>query len=287
MDLEQENNKQADFTRLLLKTPWEKSTQQIWAAFNDVVSGDVDVVNVLAEEFDKKRSEMKDATKLAQQLLAILNNEPVKAGKITVTDRQVLEAMKHALIEQYKANRLNQRHLTIEEAEADLKGWRNNKDAREWIWEQLRFLADECCPEEGVITDEDFDWFNTDPSNVEYYAESIIICEEVTPEQVLNKIKAMEKMAGGKVGRKVKNNKLHWLIVVFRRYCKRHRNEDYRLIFDCMDLFGLIDDVVMKAWNKKDEKELQTAKASYIKSIYKQAIRYESLGTQNIIVARN
>lgn len=42
-----------------------------------------------------------------------------------------------------------------------------------------------------------------------------------------------------------------------------------------MDLFGLIDENVKKAWNKKDEKELNAAKTHYLKSMYKQATKYD------------
>ncbi len=177
--------------------------------------------------------------------------------------------------------------MTIEEAEADLKDWRNNKDTEEWIREQLDFLADEygCTYEEGFyISDEDLDAFCTDTSNAEYYAEGFTICEEVTPEQVEEAIRL--NSISNKAGKKVQNTKLHWLILEIRRYYKGNHNKDYRLIFDCMDLFGLIDEAMKKDWDKYDPKKLNIAKASYIKSLYKQAVRYESADTQQILVAR-
>ena len=136
-----------------------------------------------------------------------------------------------------------------------------------------------------MINLEDFDDFCTEPSNAEYYAEEgFTIREEVTPEQVEKAIRL--NTISKKAGKKVQNTKLHWLILEIRSYYKGHRNEDYRLIFDCMDLFGLIDEAMKKDWNKYDPKKLNIAKASYIKSLYKQAVRYESADTQQILVAR-
>lgn len=281
MDLEQVNSKQADFKRLLLKTPLEPFTSQLWEAFQGVACNAFNVSNIIDEIETKARSHLDYATNVAQSLLAILNNEPVKAGKTIVTSDDALESLKQALIEEYKALGMNQRQMTPEEAEADLKDWRNNKDTEEWIREQIGFLDEEM----GMTgeCDEDLDAFCTDPTNAELYAEEITILEEIDPEQVEAAIRL--DTINKKAGKKPKNNKLSWLILEIRKYYKGHRNEDYRLIFDCMDLFGLIDDEVTKAWNKKDDKELKASKASYIKAVYKQALKYET-DTQPTLIAR-
>ena len=154
-----------------------------------------------------------------------------------------------------------------------------------WIREGLEEIADEegLTGEEAAISEADFDAFCDEPSNAEYYAELCTITEEVTPEQVEGQIRLNSTKK--KLGRKPKNYKLTWLITEIRRYYKRHRNEDYRLIFDCMDLFGLIDTEVTSQWHRKNEKELKAAKTSYIKSIYQPALRYET-DTQPTLQAR-
>lgn len=283
--LNEVNKKQDEFKWLLHKTPLEKYTQPLWEAFQAVACDAVDVVNIVDEAADKSRAWLENASGLARQLLALLNNEPVKAGKVTITSSKVLEALKAALMEEYKAMGMNQRPMTTEEAECFLRNWRNDEEAMNWIREGLEEIADEegLTGEEAAISEADFDAFCDEPSNAEYYAELCTITEEVTPEQVEGQIRLNSTKK--KLGRKPKNYKLTWLITEIRRYYKRHRNEDYRLIFDCMDLFGLIDTEVTSQWHRKNEKELKAAKTSYIKSIYQPALRYET-NTQPTLQAR-
>lgn len=277
MTLEEVNKKQQDFTKLLIKTPLEKYTPQLWEAFQAVACDALDFSNIIEEIADKARARLEAATSVAQQLLPLLNNEPVKIGKTKVTSTDALEALKSALFEEYKAFGMNRRQMTPEEAKDILKDWRNDKNTENWIEEQLVIYSNEngLTGEEAMISEEDFDTFSDEPSNVEYYAELSEVIEEVTPEQVEEQIKL--NTFKRKQGRKSKRTNLAWLILEIRRYYKGHRNEDYRLIFDCMDLFDLIDEKVKKAWNKKNDKELKAAKTSYIKSaIYKPALRYET-----------
>lgn len=283
--LNEVNKKQDEFKWLLHKTPLEKYTQPLWEAFQAVACDAVDVVNIVDEAADKSRAWLENASGLARQLLALLNNEPVKAGKVTITSSKALEALKAALMEEYKAMGMNQRPMTTEEAECFLRNWRNDEEAMNWIREGLEEIADEegLTGEEAAISEADFDAFCDEPSNAEYYAELCTITEEVTPEQVEGQIRLNSTKK--KLGRKPKNYKLTWLITEIRRYYKRHRNEDYRLIFDCMDLFGLIDTEVTSQWHRKNEKELKAAKTSYIKSIYQPALRYET-DTQPTLQAR-
>lgn len=278
MDLEQVNSKRGDFTRLILKTPFERFEATLWYGFKAAACDERDFADIITGVSKGARRNARERIELAQQLLAILNNEPVKAGKVTITCKKALEALKQALIERYKALGMNQRQMTIEEAEAYLKDWRNNKDAEEWIREQLQFLAEE----QGIADDVgyyyscsayDFDDFCEEPTNIEYFIEENEIKEEVTPKQIEGTIARTRKILTGKPP---KNSKLHWLILRIRRHHKRHRNEDYRLIFDCMDLFGLIDEAMKKDWDKYDSKQMNIAKTSYIKSIYNQAIKYEA-----------
>lgn len=288
MTLEEANKKLPDFKRLLLKTPLEQYTSQLWEAFQAVACDALDFTNILDEIADKKRKRLEDASKLAQQLLALLNNEPVKIGKTKMTSTKALESLKAALIEEYKAFGMDKRQMTIEEAEDLLKDWRNDEGIKEWIKEQLSDYADALglTGEEAKTSEEDFDAFSDEPSNIEYFIELCDpeIIEEVTPKQVEEQIKLNSFKV--KRGRKPIRSNLAWLILEIRRHFKRHRNEDYRLIFDCMDLFGLLDDVKVD-WAKiyDTESKLNTAKASYIKSIYKPALKYET-DTEPVLQAR-
>lgn len=274
MTLEEVNKKQDEFKWLLHNSPLEKYTQPLWEAFQAVACGDIKVKQWLEEIEAKKRERLDYVLSVAKPLLAILNKEPVKAGKEHITNEQALEALKQALVAEYKRMKLDYRNMTIEEAQAFLQNWKNDKNAEKWIVEYKEDMMLNVDFDESFLFDEGIDeWLEDNPSTYEDFASGCEVRTEITPQQVSDVIK--RSSINGKQGRRLKNNELLWLIVVIRSYYEGHRNKDYRLIFKCMDLFGLIDENVKKAWNKKDEKELNAAKTQYLKSMYKKAIEYE------------
>lgn len=273
MNQEEVKKKHDEFVRLLLKTPLEEYTSQLWESFRAAACGEVDL-EAYFEDLDEQQRERKEGCKrLAQQLLPLLKNEPVKAGGVTITDSKALEALRESLLASYRAAWLDKRELTFEEAQRELKNWRNDEGVKNWIVEALREWCDEALPGENVsISPEDIDDFCENPGNVEYYAETTLITEEVTPEQVEQQIRL--NSAPRKKGRPIKNHAIMWLFLEIRRHYKGQRNKDLRLFFDCLDLFGWVDDVKVD-WAKKydTESKLNAAKASYIRSIYNQAKR--------------
>lgn len=220
MEHEELIKKQADFTRLLLKTPLEPFTSKLWDLFSGIASGKYVVFS--NEEAAIALTElMTNVALLAKNLLSIQDNEPVKIGKDYVTSPKALEALKQALIEDYC-------HSFC-------------------ILEEIKRFFDE-----GIITPE----------------------ELTTREQL---VKTIEKcLPKGKQGKCPQNLELLYLIRQIRIVYKGHSNNDYRLIFDCMDLFGFINDEVKKAWDKKNNKELNAAKTQYIKAAYNQVLQYET-----------
>lgn len=273
MEFKEAVSKQQEFTRLLIKTPLEKYTSKLWEAFLAVACDALDFSN-LHEEFEKERIAFeKKAKSVSQQYLAILKGEPVKIGNIKVTSNKVLEAIKQALFEEYQAMGLNLRPMTYEEAEAKLEDWRDDFDTECIILNQL-------IKESGAMPDdEDLDAFHTDHSNVEWFIDFSDRCIFELPAHPLQVEKTTnENPAKSKRGRKLENKHLIWLVLEIRKYYKTQNNDVYRLIFDCMDLFGLLDDV-KEGWEKiyDTERKMKTQKAQYIKnSIYKPALKYET-----------
>lgn len=275
MEFKEAVSKQQEFTRLLIKTPLEKYTSKLWEAFLAVACDALDFSN-LHEEFEKERIAFeKKAKSVSQQYLAILKGEPVKIGNIKVTSNKVLEAIKQALYSEYMEMGLNYRKPSFEKAEAQLKRWRNNYAVEVWIMGELAEKLGR------LPKEDDFDAFYTDPINVQNYLECgwndcNIYPWVKTTEQVEATIK--DNTAKNKQGRKPQNTHLFWLVLEIRKYYKIQNNEVYRLIFDCMDLFGLLDDV-KEGWEKiyDTERKMKTQKAQYIKnSIYKPALKYET-----------
>ncbi len=285
MTLEEVNKKYDEFQRLLLKTPLEKHTQPLWEAFQAVASGDIKVEHRIKEIEAAIKKCYDDALSVAKPLLAILNHEPVKAGKEHITNEQALEALKQALVAEYKRMKLDYRDMTIEEAQAFLQGWKNDKNIERWIVEYKEDMMLNIDFDESFLLDDVIDdWLEENPSIYEDFASGCEVKAEITPQQVTDTIR--RNSIKRKQGRRIKNKELLWLIVVIRSYYKGHCNKDYRMFFDCMDLFGLIDENVKKAWNKKDEKELNAAKTQYLKSMYDQATKYDK-GTMPILIAKD
>lgn len=283
MTLEEVNKKQDEFKWLLHNSPLEKYTQPLWEAFQAVACGDIKV-KLWCEDVEARiRISADSALSVAKPLLAILNKEPVKVGNEQITNDKVLEALKQALVAEYQNMKLDYRNMTIEEAKAVLQGWENDKNIERWIVEYKEDMMLNVDFDESFLFDEGIDdWLEDNPSTYEDFASGCEVKTEITPQQVCDVIK--RSSIKRKQGRRLKNQELLWLIVVIRSYYEGHRNKDYRLIFDCMDLFGLIDEGVKKEWNIKDEKGLNAAKTQYLKSIYKKATEYDVLHMDRTIL---
>lgn len=266
------DKKHDELERLLIKTPLEPYTKEIEGALGLLASN----IFVIVNRIEERREWHLKVAQFSRALLAILNNEEVKVGGNVVTDEWVLSALKTAMIQEYKRMGLHWRYKTFEEAQEELENWRNDESVKEWIREALEEVADE----EGLIGEEkylsaaDFDAFCDEHSNVEYFAEFEKIEVEVSPEEVEAAIKAHN--IGAKKGRSQKNQELQWFVLELRKHYKKQSNEIYRLLFDSLDLYGLIDAEVKKAWHWKNEKELSAAKTSYMKAVYKNALKLES-----------
>lgn len=255
--------------KLLINTPLESLSGKVCGIFREVACGNVDFYKIRESERQRSAEELKKA----KQLLAMLRHEPVKAGRVAIDSDKALNAMTDVLVEEYLEMGWNYREMTFDEAEAKLKNWRNDQDTEKWIEETLY----EYYTEMGLYGEEmcglsayDLDDFPIEPTNVECYIEENPIEEEVNADQVERQIKLH---SSNKNGRKKKNEKLQWAIAQIRSFYINHRNNDYRLFFECADLFGMIDEDVKKQWHWKNDKELRIAKASYIKSVYNQALK--------------
>ena len=278
MKVEEINTKQEEFERLLLKTPLENYTQQLWDVFRDVASNNISIVDTMKENNRKAKAWGTKAISLAEQLLHIIKGKPIKIGKNEVTSTKAIEALKECPIEEYHNLYLNNRSISLEEAEAKISNWENDVEIRCFLITRFALYYKDVARSnddiyrliEGVHYKrvcEDYAFYNG-------------IREEITPEQVEGKIRELNKAVKSltKQGRKPRNLNLIYLILEIRKYHTRKTNKDYRLIFDCMNLLGLIDDEIIQDWQKKynTESQINNAKASYIKVVYQTALVYES-----------
>ena len=263
------DKKHDELERLLIKTPLEPYTKEIEGALGLLASN----IFVIVNRIEERREWHLKVAEFSRALLAILNNEEVKVGGNVITNYWALQALKKAMIQEYKSKGLHWRYKTFEEAQAELENWRNDEGVKAWIREALEEEAEEVGYPYS-LDEADFDAFCDEPSNIEYFAEFEKIEVEVTPEEVEAAIKAHN--IGAKKGRSQKNQELQWFVLELRKHYKKQSNEIYRLLFDSLDLYGLIDAEVKKAWHWKNERELSAAKTSYMKAVYKNALKLES-----------
>ena len=196
-----------DLERLLIKTPLEPFTLHLFNIITIQLRSSFTIEHLQDLDDDL----MKYCLHLSKTLLACLDNEPVKIGTNEVISGMILEALKNAVLKEFKV------FMSIAEPSKDF--------------------------------------------------------ENISPEMLKEEIEVLSSYKPRR-GRKPKNYKLAWLIIEIRKFYKGHTSKDYRLLFDCFDLFGLIDDEVKKAWEVKD---FSKAKTQYIKSIYNQALKEEGL----------
>lgn len=264
--------KQQDFERLLLKTPLEEYTKQLWESFALVACGIL--------KFELKRMDIelyKEEKEIATLLLPFLCEYTLLRINDTKVENWHLSGkleskIKDILIDEYKSRELNLRPLTEEEAEEELYNWRHNEFAKEFLIDWFGDGKDEGW--DGDI-ESWIDGFSIDQVLIREYASSVDRYEEITFEQVKDKLEELEALTKSKQGRKVENLHIYWLILEIKRYYKEHRNKDFELFFDCMDLFGLLDDVKTH-WLKTYDtpKKVRMAKIAYIKSAYKEASKH-------------
>lgn len=196
-----------DLERLLIKTPLEPFTLHLFNIITIQQQSSFTIEHLQDLDDDL----MKYCLHLSKTLLACLDNEPVKIGTNEVISVVILEALKNAVLKEFKV------FMSIAEPSKNF--------------------------------------------------------DNISPEMLRREVELLSTYKP-KQGRKHKNIRLAWLIIEIRKFYKGHSNKDYRLLFDCFDLFGLIDAEVKKEWEVKD---FNAAKTQYIKSIYNQALKEEGL----------
>lgn len=262
VSLQEEQNA---FKRLLIKTPLEPYTQELWRAFKAVANGDVEIINDIERMNESLRDTISQELDTAKALLALFKKEPVKVGRLPINNYKALWAMRDVFMEDYRYWDLDKRHLTFEEAQDELMNWENDEYVKSWL-----------LSESNQADIEDLDLLVKDPFYINYWAELNLKTEIVSLEQIEKVIAAKTlELNNIKRGRKPQNDKLSWLIVEIRKYYKDKGNYLYRLIFDCMDFFSLIDSNVKSEWKIKNEKDLNVAKTQYIKAVYNNALKFE------------
>ena len=243
-----EKTKKEELERLLMKTPLEHETGYMFEILSQVADDEI-IAKVWTQPFEEKR---KETVQFAKEVLAAIQDEPIRIGNVVVTNTKAIESLKNALFEQYKERNLNYCFGPYEEvarAVLDLSPENTGDAVNEIILRIDRELGK--------------DMFN-------YDLDDWPVAVDITPEQVQTVIDryTFPEQKGRNLSQK--NLKMRWVLGKIEMVYDGHTNSDFRLFFDCLDLFGLIDEQLKADWEGRyDKRQMENAKTKYMQSVYK------------------
>lgn len=261
----------ADFIRILLKTPYEKEAERIFKKLTVIKNGDA---KILEEERRKRKLERAIELKSIAESLLICKNGGITElkGKAYTTKptSNTSKLIESKLEEEYKTANLHYEHMTFDEGKNILEN-RLCEDVEDFI----RNYWIEWANEVGLSKEEIASGgYNIDNDLIEYYIEGQELAKEITIKQIESKIKELDEeiKANKKKGAPKKNLKLHCAILVFQEsgLCKG-KAQDLKTIYECLDYMGFIDTQLKEGWEKKGTYQ---AEISFIKSVYREAEKY-------------
>lgn len=290
MIIMESESKQQEFARLLLKTPLEPYTQQLYNMFDILTRKDSQVLHIGEAIYTDDYPKLEVCLSISKALLALMKNEPIKIGNELISDEALNEVLKQSLMNEYKKLKLNRRELTPKEAKTELlEKWNDDSYIRNFVY-WFRFndvsetITEEALKASGMLDDFNHETFIIEnPELWKLWSTQRGTETTITIKQISNVIKQIDIQVNTlnyeKPRRHVKNGKLIWAIANIRRYYyKGHSNSDYRLMFDCFDFWGLIDEEQKQCW-ESNSASFDKMKTAYIQSIYNQVLKkYGDLG---------
>ena len=255
------------FERILLKTPYEGHTKFIFRRLTWIKTGEI-----LDYDENLRKLDLEYATKkksLAEALLAC------KAGgliglkgkshsfKISPDISKIIEKR---LEEEYLNAHLNYEPMTYEEGKEILE-MNLYDDVKPFIddyWseyaKELGLSAEEHCGHNYEIDDD----------LIRSYIEGCSVPRKITINQIKSNIKDFEHSIkhNTKNGAPKKNQKLHAGIWVFINLGCEGKANDFKIIYECFDYMGLIDEGLKKQWEISSTYQ---SEVQYLKSAYKEA----------------
>lgn len=269
-----------EFERILLKTPYEKSTEHIFRKLTWIKNGtakdmkEEDRTNYVKAATNKKS--------IAEALLVCKTGGIVELkgkGLSTQIAKSTSTYIENKLEELYKEEWLNHEPMTLEEGREIIENNIHHKD--------IAFFIDnywcEYAKELGV-SHEEHCGHNYEISNdlIECYIIGKTLPRAITAKQIRRTISELEGVIKSNMrkGKPKKNQKLHGAILVFiKSGFFRGKNEDFRIMYECFDYMGLIEEGVKEGWKGKTNRDPEV---QYIKSAYKEASKYSGVAFDKI-----
>jgi len=268
-----EKKRKSAFSRILIKSPFEEYTENIYQELSQIESANVEFV----EESRRKESlaYFKKLTEIATALL-ICKTDTAGIGISNAKQRCKLSPYLKKEIEaifesEYKGFRLNYSPLTYDEGKKILKNNRY-KDARDFIddyWVEHTLGNDLGAQEKSGK----YSYHDINDDMIKCFISVTRMKRKITVEQIqetLERLKEKEKVNQRKGAPRI-NEKPYSALLVFIKYgCKKtHKHLEY--VYECLDLFGFIEDLIKKGWTETNK----YPKIQYMKRLFDECMSYK------------
>lgn len=253
-----ESDRYEKFVRILMKTDYEVHTELVFHELQYLAT---------EETQDEQQKEwLLKSLETAEALLTLKTSDSLtikicSENNLSSVNRNkgLMGNIESAIEDEYIKEGLNQRYISLKEAEDYLETEENEPSAiQDWINDYF-FGLGIGYEELSVLTDEDKESFMLDEQGARMMEVS------VTEEEIRRKIESLndELKTLCKKGAKKKNTKLEEEVMIFLRLCKPS-NRNLKTIYDSLDFFGFIPKELKEQWSKAGTKY---AEIQYIKSI--------------------
>jgi hypothetical protein len=288
------------FNRMLIKYNMDEFSANLFNFINKRINNQYPFLDFKVTEksfFDKIRTKRKDNEDLARLLFDLLSleNGKIKSlafqqekGVTTIANDNIIQVIILGLIGEFEARENNWDNLTLDEAEEEIKNGTDTEWIRDWI------ESHEFCTQDGErifefeLYENDLQYYDSSTGDtygidhirkkmISDYSEGHFMRRDITVD-FLEKVIQNDYSSKGEKGAPEKNKSLKFLTLQLADLKKAVRfinakvenvdfekftlkNEDCRFIFDCLEIFGLIDSQIKSPTEK------------YIREILKQATK--------------
>lgn len=270
---EREKEHKNAFSRILIKSPFEEYTKDIYQELSRIKYSSV----IFVGESRRKNilTYLQDKVEIAKALLVCkedfnginISNAKQKC-KLSLPLKENIEAV---IESQYKEAQLNYSPITYDEGKDILEN-HQSEDIQNFIddyWEEYALENDLSAEEKSG----GYSYDDIDNDMIEYFISGNDIKREITPIQVQNTIERLQKeiKAYQKKGAPRTNEKLYSALHVFIKYGCRKKHQHLKYIYECLDHFGLIEESIKNGWSETNK----YANIQYMKRLFDECSKYK------------
>lgn len=268
-----EKNHKNAFSRILIKSPFEDYTENIYQELLQIKYANVEFIKESRRK--KALAYFKEKIEIATALLVCKTNTD-GIGISNAKQRCKLSSflkkkIEIALESEYKDAGLDYSPMTYDEGKEILENTLS-EDVRDFIDEYW----EEYAQESGLDALErlgGYSYDDIDDGMIEYYISGSSVKREITIEQIQKTIEELEEgvKANQRKGAPRVNEKPYSALLVFTKYgCeKKHKHLEY--VYECLDHFGFIEDSIKNGWNETNK----YPKIQYMKRLFNECINYK------------